>query len=144
MKNKTTLLIIAAVIIIAVLAIYFFVFRKTNPSNYAPVAEATPTATASSATSGGKVVCSDGPCIATNFFSCTPAELTMTDPNSTTSITISVFGTENEKCHYQMNADGHGLDCFFAKESLNENLLNQMFGNEVGQAQVVTDSCKQF
>lgn len=139
MKNKTTLLIIIAVVIVAALAIYFFVFRKTNPSNYAPVAEATPTAA-----NAGKVVCTTGPCIAANFYSCTPAELTMTDPNSTTSIIISVFGTENEKCHYQMNADGHGLDCFFAKESLNENLLNQMFGNEVGQAQIVSDSCKQF
>jgi len=139
MKNKTTLLIIAAVVIVAALAIYFFVFRKTNPSNYAPVGEATPTAT-----NAGKVVCTTGPCIAANFYSCTPAELIMTDPNSTTSITLSVLGTENEKCHYQMNAAGHGLDCFFAKESLNENVLNQMFGNEVGQAKIVSDSCKQF
>lgn len=143
MKNKTTLLIIIAVVIVAALAIYFFVFHK-NPSNYAPVAGATPTATASPTANAGKVVCTNGPCIAANFYSCTPAELIMTDPNSSTSITISVLGTENDKCHYQMGVADHGLDCLFAKENLNENLLNQMFGNEVGQAQIVTDSCKQF
>ncbi|HRY76899.1 MAG TPA: hypothetical protein P5524_01915 [Candidatus Paceibacterota bacterium] len=139
MKSKTTLLIIIAVIIVAALAVYFFVFYKPG-QNAAPIAGATPTATANAE----KVVCTDGPCIASHFYGCTSAEIAITDPNSTTTVTVSVLGTENDKCHFQMNVAGHGLDCLFAKENLNESVLNQVFGNEAGQSQVVSNSCQQF
>ncbi len=143
MKNKTTLLIIIAVVIVAALAVYFFVFYKPS-QNVVPVGEATPTATASPTANAEKVVCTDGPCIASHFYGCTSAEIAITDPNSTTTVTVSVLGTENDKCHFQMNVAGHGLDCLFAKENLNESVLNQVFGNEAGQSQVVSNSCQQF
>jgi len=145
----TTLLIIIAVVIVAALAVYFFVFYKPD-QNTAPLAGATPTATPSSTVSSSpagnaeKVICADGPCIATNFAICKPAEIVLTDPASTASVTVSVLGTENNKCHFQMNVAGHGIDCFFPKESLTESVLAQMFGNEAGQSQIVTDSCIEF
>ncbi len=147
MKSKTTLLIIAAVIIIAALAVYFFVFYEPG-QNIAPIGQATPTAsptaTATPVVSGGKIVCSDPTCLATNFLACAPAELTLSDPSSNTSVLVSVLGTEDNKCHYKMDVAGHGIECFFAKENLNTNVLGQMFGNQMGQDQIVNDSCKEF
>lgn len=147
--KSTTLLIILAVVIVAALAVYFFVFYKPG-QNVAPLAGATPTATPSSTVNASptvnaeKVICTDGPCLATNFAICKPAEIVIPDPNSGTNVTIGVLGLENGKCHFQMSVAGHGLNCFFAQENLSESVLAQMFGNEAGQAQVVTDSCVQF
>jgi len=142
-KNKN-LLIIVAVVIIAVLAVYFFLIRGKNNNQPTPTPTATPLANATATPISGKITCNDIPCIGSNFLSCTPAELKFTPQDATSSIILTVFGTENEKCHFQMNMGGHGADCFFAKENLNFQVLNQIFGNPEGQEEVVSKSCMMF
>jgi len=143
-KNKIILIVIA-IVIVAALAVYFFVFKGAKNQYGPPYAQATPTPAATpSPTVSGKITCSDAPCIGTSFLACAPAELKFTPTGATSTITISVLGTENGKCHYKMDVDGHGGDCFFAKENLNEKVLNQMFGNEEGQAQIINESCIAF
>jgi len=143
-KNKI-ILIGVAIVIVAALALYFFVFKGAKNPYGSPYAQATPTPVVTpSPTATGKITCSDVPCIGTSFLACTPAELKVTPQGATSTITISVFGTENGKCHFSIDMSGHGGDCLFAQENLNEKVLNQLFGNEEGQGQIVAESCKAY
>lgn len=143
-KNKI-ILIVVALVIVAALAVYLFVFKGAKKPYGSSYAQATPTPVATpSPTVAGKITCSDMPCIGNSFLACVPAELKFTPTDATSTITISVLGTENGKCHYKMDVDGHGTNCFFAQGNLNEKVLNQMFGNEEGQDQIISESCTAF
>ncbi len=90
----------------------------------------------------GPVKCNDVPCLGRNFPSCTPAELVMSSGGQ--SVKISILGFENERCHYTM-AFGNitTADCHFKKENLNNQVLNQLFGNKEGQDAVIAEACGQ-
>lgn len=90
----------------------------------------------------GPVKCNDMPCLGRNFPSCTPAELVMSSGEQ--SVKITIYGFENEKCHYTM-AFGNvtTANCYFKKENLNNQVLNQMFGNKEGQDAVIAEACNQ-
>lgn len=92
-------------------------------------------------TANEKVICKDLSCIGSNFPSCKPSELIMNSGGQ--SVTISILGFENEKCHYTM-AFGNvtSANCYFNKEDLTEKVLNQMFGNKEGQDAIIAQACK--
>ena len=60
------------------------------------------------------------------------------------SVKISILGLVNEKCHFTMVFGSvTAADCYFKKENLNGQVLNQMFGNKEGQDAVIAEACKQ-
>ena len=95
-------------------------------------------------TADGKIICPDQPCLGQNFPSCTPAELTMNSGGpGGQSVTITIHGLENEKCHYTMVfGNVTAANCYFQKEDLTSKVLNQMFGNKEGQDAIIAEACK--
>jgi len=85
----------------------------------------------------------DPRCFVNNFNTCTKAKLEMRG-NDGTVIKMTVFGMENDKCHYKMEANGGGVDCLFNKEDIDEKLINQIFGNDEGKKSIVDAACKGF
>jgi len=60
------------------------------------------------------------------------------------SIKVTIHGFENETCHYTMIfGNVTAADCYFKRENLNNQVLNQMFGNKEGQDAVIAEACKQ-
>lgn len=82
-------------------------------------------------------------CFINNFMACTKAKLEM-QGNDGSLISMTIFGMENEKCHYQMDVKGHGVNCFFNKSDLDEKLINQVFGNDEGKKSIVDEACKMY
>ena len=92
-------------------------------------------------TADGKIICADPPCLGQYFPSCTPAEMTMSSGNQ--SITVTIHGFENEKCHYTMVfGNVTAADCYFNREDLTDKVLGQMFGNKEGQDAIIAAACK--
>lgn len=136
------ILIILAVIIVIVLAIYLAMSGgKKGTVQPSPTPTLTATATPNP---NGSVSCSDFQCIHDNFLTCTPAELKVVPSGSTSTAIISVLGKEQANCHFKIDIDGHGGNCLFSSANLNDNVLNQIFGNETGQSQVLNQSCTSF
>ena len=85
----------------------------------------------------------DPRCFINNFLACMKAKLEMRG-NDNTVINMTVFGMENDKCHYRMEVNGGGVNCLFNKSDLDEKLINQIFGNDEGKKEIVDTACKQF
>jgi len=93
-------------------------------------------------TADGKIICTDPPCLGQNFASCTPAQTTMSSEGQ--SITITIQGLVNEKCHFTMVfGNVTAADCYFNKADLTDKVLNQMFGNKEGQDAIISAACGQ-
>ena len=90
----------------------------------------------------GPIACDDLTCLQKNFLTCTPAEMRMSSGDM--NVVITLFGLTNNKCHYKMDmGGGHGGDCYFPQDALNTKVLNQMFGNNEGQEEIVANNCVQ-
>jgi len=127
MKRGNTILCISAIILIS------FIILGVSGCN-------APGAGDIQKTADGKIICSDLPCLAGYFYLCTPAETTMSSGGQ--SVTITVHGLENEKCHYTMVfGNVTAANCYFQKEDLNEKVFNQMFGNKEGQDAIIAEAC---
>jgi len=83
-------------------------------------------------------------CFPNDFNVCAKAKLEMKANDNTTKISLTIFGMENDKCHYRMDVSGHGLDCLFNKSDLDDKLIDQMFGNDMGKKAIVDEACKMF
>ncbi len=93
-------------------------------------------------TADGKIMCDGPPCLGQYFPSCTPAETTMSSGEQ--SVIVTIHGFENEKCHFTMVfGDITAADCYFKQENLNDKVLNQMFGNQEGQDEIISEACNQ-
>jgi hypothetical protein len=93
-------------------------------------------------TADGKIICADPSCLGQNFASCTPAQITMSSEGQ--SITITIHGLVNEKCHFTMVfGNVTAADCYFNKADLTDKVLNQMFGNKEGQDAIISAACNQ-
>jgi hypothetical protein len=93
-------------------------------------------------TADGKIICADPPCLGQNFALCTPAQTTMSSEGQ--SITITIHGLVNEKCHFTMVfGNVTAADCYFNKADLTDKVLNQMFGNKEGQDAIISAACNQ-
>jgi hypothetical protein len=85
----------------------------------------------------------DPRCFINNFVTCTKAKLEMRGDDGTV-ILMTVFGLENDKCHYKMEVNGGGVDCLFNQTDLDEKLINQVFGNDEGKKEIVDNACTMF
>jgi hypothetical protein len=130
MKRGNTILCISAIILISFIILGVSGCGAPGPSGAGDVQK----------TADGKIICSDMPCLGQNFASCTPAELKMANEGQT--VTITIQGFENEKCHYTMVfGNVTAANCYFQKENLNSKVLNQMFGNKEGQDAIIAEAC---
>jgi hypothetical protein len=94
----------------------------------------------------GQIICQDMVCLGDSFKNCTPAIFTMEGNNNGTpmSVTFSIGGIKDSKCSYEMGSGGQGVRCQFDASALNDKVLNEMFGNDEGQASIIAQSCTQF
>lgn len=84
-----------------------------------------------------------------SFINCQNDSLTITDPNSGQSVTLSVLGLEENKCHYQMeltseDTGSHGINCLFPQSVLKPELLNQLTGNDEGLSGEIQQYCQRY
>lgn len=81
-------------------------------------------------------------CFLNRMNECLPVTIEMTGGDKTTKIVMTILGIENEKCHFQRKInDVMNLNCFFPKGTMNQNTLDQTFGNDRGLQKVVDDAC---
>lgn len=94
----------------------------------------------------GQIVCKDNACLGNSFKSCTPAIYVMegNDNGDPVSVTLTVGGLKDSKCQYEMSIGGQGIRCQFPVSDLSDKVLNEMFGNDEGQADIIAQSCTQF
>jgi len=86
----------------------------------------------------------DSFCFINRMNECLPVTIQMMGSDNSTKIVITILGVENEKCHFQRKInDVLNLDCFFPKGTMNQNTLDQTFGNEKGLQKVVDDACQE-
>jgi len=125
---------------IAVIVLGVLILRRPNGS-LENVAN-----TGNAKNAAGQIICQDMVCLGNSFSSCTPAIFTMEGDNNGTpmSVTFSIGGIKDSKCSYEMGSGGQGVRCQFDVSALNDKVLNEMFGNDEGQAAVIAQSCTQF
>ena len=86
----------------------------------------------------------DPGCFVNRMNGCLPVTVKMTGSDNTTAIELTIFGIENEKCHFQRKLNNTiDLNCFFPKGTMNWDTIDQTFGNDKGLQKVVDDNCKQ-
>jgi len=82
-------------------------------------------------------------CFMNRMNQCLPVTAKMVGSDDTTSIEMTIFGIENETCHFQRKINNViDLNCFFPKGTMNKDTLDQTFGNDKGLQKVVDDACK--
>lgn len=110
----------------------------------APIADETPVP-APAVDKMAMVDCGSGEdpfCFLNRMNECLPVTIEMTGGDKTTKIAMTILGIENEKCHFQRKInDALNLNCFFPKGTMNQNTLDQTFGNDRGLQKVVDDAC---
>jgi len=85
----------------------------------------------------------DPGCFMNRMNGCLPVTTKMMGSDSKTAIEITILGVENETCHFQRKINNVvDLNCFFPRGTLNNDTLDQMFGNDKGLQKVVDDACK--
>lgn len=130
MKKSGWIFVIIAIVLAIV--IIFFVLTSNKGNNVSNNQD--------NLKNTGPEKCNDPPCLGRNFQSCTPAELTMTSGNQ--SFKMTVYGLENEKCHFSMVMNGiTAANCYFKQQDLNDKVFNQMFGNPEGQDAIIAEAC---
>lgn len=127
--NKNIISVVLVVIIIA-FGIYF-IFTKQG---LAPATVSVPVTDQSKQTESTIYV--DVPNFSRSFLQCSPSELKMPFMGTNT-LVITVFGIENDKCHYVskvIDKNGaeifSGTDCSVPKELITEDLFGHFFGQD--------------
>lgn len=127
--NKNIIIGVLVVIILAVGGYFIF----TKPSS-APVTTSIPTTGQSEQTE--PIAYTDAPSFSRSFLQCSSSELKMPFMGTDT-LVITVFGIENNKCHYVskvIDKNGaevlSGADCKVPKELITEDLFGHFFGQD--------------
>jgi hypothetical protein len=156
MTNNKILYIVIAILVLAVIGggLFLFLGNKggqkeigTGEQTTASPSTATQTPATGVQTSTADqtmVDCSgkDPGCFFNRMNGCLPVTAKMTGSDGKTAIEVTILGVENEKCHFQRKINNVlDLDCHFPKGTLNENTLDQTFGNDHGLQKVVDDAC---
>lgn len=146
MANNKILYIVIGVLVLVILGggVFFFLNNKGAQKESEANQQAT-TSTSTVAAEEEMVDCgqSEDPwCFVTRMNGCLPVTAKMMGSDGTTAIEMTIFGVENEKCHFQRKINNVAdLDCYFPKGTLNMDTLDQTFGNEKGLQKVVDDAC---
>jgi len=138
---KKHLNIIIAVIILAIIVLGVLMFMKAKK----PLKNSS-TPTTSVNTEEQMIDCSqstDPQCFLSRVSTCSPVKAAMTSTDGNINIEIAILGIENGKCHFQRKInDALNLDCYFSKENLTGDVIDQTFGNDHGLQEIVDEACK--
>ncbi|MDD5639217.1 MAG: hypothetical protein PHR47_00180 [Candidatus Pacebacteria bacterium] len=144
-KNLYIVIIILVFVIIGGGLFFFFNNNANNKTNEQQVA-VPPSKTEQPTTSEKMVNCGkaeDPGCFVNRMNGCLPVTVEMTGSDKTTKIELTIFGIENDKCHFQRKInDVIDLNCYFPKGTMNMDTLDQTFGNDKGLQKVVDENCK--
>lgn len=82
-------------------------------------------------------------CFVNRMNECLPVSITIMGSDNKTKIVMTILGIEDNKCHFQRKInDVLDLNCFFPKGTMNQDTLDQTFGNDKGLQKVVDDACQ--
>jgi len=132
MKKK--LMIIIGLVILVLLLGLIVIIRKP----YTTQAPTTSSTTIAGVKAGPTDCANDSNCLLNNLLSCQPATFSMDFTTPGSKYTITVYGQEGDKCHYNfkvLNADGSlmtGLDCQFPLTSMSADTFKHFFGLDTG------------
>lgn len=142
MANKKSLYIVV-VILVLVVAVGLFFFLSNDDSKKEGKEMNQPNSivdTSKEMVNCGKM--EDPFCFINRMNECLPVTAEMIGSDNTTKIEMIILGIENEKCHFQRKLNNVlNLNCFFPKGTMNQNTLDQTFGNDKGLQKVVDDAC---
>ena len=128
-------------LVLVILVIGFFVLtnnKNVSNENNGPQKE---TVDSNQMVDCGKA--SDPGCFMNRMNGCLPVTAKMIGSDGSTEIDITIFGVENETCHFQRKINGVvDPNCYFPKGTMNGDTLDQTFGNDKGLQKVVDDACK--
>jgi len=150
MANNKILSIVVVVLVFVIIGagLFYFLGNKgtqketnNNQQTNTPVVEQTP-----SVDKMAMVNCGTGTdpfCFLNRMNECLPVTIQMMGGDNTTKIEMTILGIEDGKCHFQRKInDVLNLNCFFPKGTMNQDTLDQTFGNDKGLQKVVDDACK--
>ncbi len=134
MNKKSLYIIIIILVLIIVGGGIFFLTNKGAEETQMP------------ATENEMVNCGqaeDPGCFMNRLNGCLPVTVKMMELDNVTQIEMTIFGIENEKCHFQRKINNViNLECYFPKGTLSWDTIDQTFGNDKGLQQVVDDNCQ--
>lgn len=135
MKSGAVIGIIIGVVLVAV--VLFFVFSNTAGDNSQ---EANVDNSIQMKDCGNM---DDNPnCFISKANECLPVTGDMIATDGVTIITLTVFGVENNTCHFQRGINNVAdYDCYFPGTTMNWDLVDQLFGNDKGLQSVIDESC---
>lgn len=85
-------------------------------------------------------------CFMNRMSGCLPVTGKLTATDGSTEIELTILGLDfsnNTTCHFQRKVNNvTNLNCYFPKEAMSWNLIDQTFGNDHGLQSVVDESCK--
>jgi hypothetical protein len=82
-------------------------------------------------------------CFNNRMGDCLPVTGTMIATDGATQITLTIFGVEGDKCHYQRKINNVvNMNCNFPIDAMSWDIIDQTFGNDKGFQQIVDESCK--
>lgn len=144
--NKNIIIIVLVVVALAVGGYLFFAKQ-----GLAPTATPTPTASQPNQT---PVVYTDPSSFAPSFSQCSPSEFKTPFPGNNATFSITVFGVENDKCHYAIKVVDQngaaiqggppGIDCMIPTELMSDDVLGHLFGQDTvpGQEKTLAEQTK--
>jgi hypothetical protein len=136
MANKKGLYIIIAILVLVAVGVVVFLSKDNGAQE--KIEE--PAAENEMVDCG---VAEDPMCFMNRMNGCLPVTIKMMASDGTTEIDMTIFGIEDEKCHFQREINNVvDLDCHFPKGTLSWDTIDQTFGNDKGLQQVVDDNCQ--
>lgn len=84
----------------------------------------------------------DSACFSERMEGCMPVTGQLVGPTEGSIIEISILGEEDGKCHFERKKDDIlNVDCYFPKETMKWDIVEQLFGIEKGLKNLVDESC---
>ncbi|NMB66664.1 hypothetical protein GYA25_01230 [Candidatus Woesearchaeota archaeon] len=145
MKKRTNILLIVSFVLIILVVVFLILTNQNSKSNNPSTSNNLQTNNQQVNKNINEMVdCGkmENPnCFMIRMNECLPVKgvLTGTDGSN---IEISILGIENNTCHFQRRVNNIlNLNCFFPKETMNWDTIDQTFGNDHGLQSIVDSSC---
>lgn len=90
---------------------------------------------------GPKNCTQDSSCLKQNFISCQPAVFSMPFGENNT-YDITVYGIENNTCHFKTSAMGRSSDCFYPLNETTNAAFAHFFGQDKTGTECLSEACK--
>jgi hypothetical protein len=145
MKKRTNILLIVSFVLIILVVVFLILTNQNSKSNNPSTSNNLQTNNQQVNKNINEMVdCGkmENPnCFMIRMNECLPVKGTLTGTDGS-NIEISILGIENNTCHFQRRVNNIlNLNCFFPKETMNWDTIDQTFGNDHGLQSIVDSSC---